>query len=576
MTHPALTLSTITPALVEEFTARGFWRWRGYADRLLAHARARPRATALVDTQRRLTFAEWARLSDDYAERLAALGIGHGDVVGVQLPNIVEFHVVRYALAALGAVTLPIGVVYRERELLHALGTTEAKAIVVPGASGGHDFATLALSLRCHLPQLRHILVADGDASGGGIPLASWRESVASAPSLGGYPRLEAADVDPNAVDLLLMSSGTTGRPKIIMATPNVWLHVGYATARILCTTEDDVVLSLPPLTGGAGYNNGLGSPAISGATTIFQPSFEARGALDLIDREGVTSVAAVPAQAIKMLEALEQGEAKVESDRLRVWLSVGAYLPAETAARLEQRLGCRVVNIYGAVEAAMIAANALDDPAESRHTSIGRIVDGTELRLVDDEGRDVPPGEAGDLLTRQPAMAAGYFGDEAATRAVFDADGWVRTGDCALVDADGLLRIQGRKKDVINRGGMKISAGEIEELLRGHPRVFDVAVVGMPDPVLGERACAYVVSRGGATLGFDEVIAFLRERQVATFKLPERLEVIADFPYSSGLKVQKSVLRQDIARKLAEEAGRPGTPPPSFSPLSHYTSHSE
>jgi non-ribosomal peptide synthetase component E (peptide arylation enzyme) len=562
MAHPALARTTISLALVEEFTAAGYWRWPGWVAQLLEHARTRPDAIGLVDSRQRLTFREWARRSDRLAARLAALGIGVGDIVGVQLPNVAEFHVVRYALAALGAVTLPIGVVYREQELLHALGTTQASALVVPGALDGHDHAASALQLRERLPHLKHVLVAGGEAPAGALSLDARLVAGDDDPAEAGdaYPRLDAARADPNAVDLLLMSSGTTGRPKIIMATPNVWLHVGAATARILRTTAEDIVLSLPPLTGGAGYNNGLGSPAVSGATVVLQPSFDAEAALELIRLERVTSVAAVPTQAVKMLEVLERRFASgLPGAEVRVWLSVGAYLPASTAQRLEALLGCRVINIFGAVEAAMIAANALDDPPESRHTSIGRIAEGVAVRLVDESGRDVPGGTVGDLLTRQPGMAAGYFADEASTRAVFEGDGWVRTGDCALVDSDGLLRIQGRKKDIINRGGMKISAEEIEDLLRAHPAIVDVAVVAMPDPVLGEKACAYIVSRGETPPAFDEVIAFLRARQVATFKLPERLEVVADFPYSSGFKVQKSVLRQDIARKLASE--NPGAP---------------
>lgn len=550
----------ITPALIAEFTAKGYWGARSYVSHLLAHARQRPDAIAVVDAHRRLRFAELAAAADRLAARFAALGLGPGDVVGVQLPNVAEFHAVRYALAAIGAVTLPIGVVYRERELLHALGLTGAKALVVPESFKGIEHAAVAVDLRTRLPALAHVLVANcGTAPVGAQPLDAWREERSSDPAT--YPHLDAARSDPNAVDLLLMSSGTTGLPKVVMTTPNAWLYTGEKVMQLIGTRPDDVVLSLPPITGGAGYNNGLGSPCISGAAVVLQDTFDAAGALEWIRRERVTSVAAVPAQAIKMLEVLERSaEPVLPSAAVRVWLSVGAYLPPTIARRLERRLGCRVVNVYGAVEAAVIAANGLDDPAESRHTSIGRIVDGTQVKIVDASGTDVPPGEVGDVLTRQPAMAAGYFADPEATRRVFGDDGWVRTGDSALLDADGVLRIQGRTKDVISRGALKISAEEVEDLLRTHASIVDAALVGMPDPVLGERSCAYVVVRDGAAPSLGDVVAFLQAEQLATFKLPERLEIVADLPYSAGLKVQKNVLREDIANKLAAEAAAPGS----------------
>jgi len=550
-------VAVISDALVAEFTAQGWWGTVSYVHHLLAHTRTRPDALAIVDARRRVRFADLAACADRVAAGLAGLGVGHGDVVGIQLPNVAEFHFVRYALSALGAVTLPIGVVYREKELLHALGTTRAVAVVVPGLFQGIDHAAMLHGLRGSLPHLRHVLVANAPAPPGTVSL----DTMLAQPIAddGRLSWLDPDRSDPNVPDLYLMSSGTTGLPKIIMATPNAWLCTGATTMRILGTKADDVVLALPPLSGGAGYNNGLGAPCMSGATVILQESFDAARAVELICREQVTAVAAVPAQAIRILEVIEQQHGGSLPDAaVRVWLSVGAYLPVQTARALESVLGCRVVNIYGAVEAATIAANRLDDPAESRHTTIGRLVDGTRVRLLDEQGCEVPPGEVGELFTRQPAMAAGYFGDAEATARVFGTDGWVRTGDCARFDTDGVLRIQGRLKDIISRGAMKISAEEVEDLLRTHPAVRDVAVVGMPDEVLGERTCAYVVLRQGHSLSLADAVAHLRALQLATFKLPERLEVVDEFPYSAGLKVQKSVLRDDIARKRATEPGLP------------------
>jgi non-ribosomal peptide synthetase component E (peptide arylation enzyme) len=540
----------ITHALIDEFTAAGWWGRTSYVSHLLGHARARPDATAIVDGDQRMSFAALADAANRLAKHLADLGVGRGDVVGLQLPNVAAFHVARYALSALGALTLPIGVVYRERELLHALGRTQAVAVVAPAVFNGTDHARMLLGLRKELPRLRYVLVTGAEAPAGTLSLDALMQQAVDAP--GTYSHLDPARSDPNRPDLLILSSGTTGLSKIIMATPNAWLHTGAVTARLLGLSAGDVVLALPPLTGGAGYNNGLGSPAVSGATVVLQAGFDAAEAVERMRREGVTSVAAVPAQAIKMLELMQaRGAAAIEGCAVRTWLSVGAYLPMHTAQQIEARLGCRVVNIYGAVEAATIAANRPGDDAASRHTTIGRLVDGTRLRLLDEAGREVAPGEVGEIVARLPSMAAGYLGDAEATAQVFGADGWVRVGDCASIDADGHLRIQGRAKDIISRGAMKISAEEIEDLLRGHPAVRDVAVVAMPDAVLGEKVCAYVVARDGPAPTLPDLVSFLRLQRLAAFKLPERLEIVPEFPYSAGLKVQKSVLREDIARKL-------------------------
>lgn len=548
-------MGKISSELIREFTAKGYWGTSGYVARLLAHARERPDAEAIVDSRRRVTFRSLARSADRLAKQFREMGLGAGDVVGVQLPNVAEFHFVRYALSAIGAVTMPIGVVYRKRELLHALGATHAVAVVIPDVLQGTDHVRMIEEIRTSLPDLKHVFVNAADAPAGTVSLPDLFERRGEEPD--SLSHLDPNRADPDEPDLFLMSSGTTGLSKIIMVTPNAWLYTGTVTAKILGACANDVVLALPPITGGAGYNNGFGSPCVSGAKIVLQESFEAAAAVQLIVQERVTSVAAVPAQAIKMLEVLEQQYGgRLPGATVRVWLSVGAYLPVRTAQKLEALLGCKVVNIYGAVEAATIAANRLDDPPESRHTSLGRLVDGTQVRLVNETGQEVAAGEVGELLTRLPSMAAGYYGDPQGTETVFGADGWVRTGDCALFDKDGTLRIKGRTKDIISRGAMKISAEEVEDLLRNHPAILDVAVVGMPDPVFGEKSCAYVVLRGGHSVTLDDAIAFLRTKNLATFKLPERLEVVPDLPYSAGLKVQKSVLREDVANKLAIEQG--------------------
>lgn len=402
-----------------------------------------------------------------------------------------------------------------------------------------------------NLPALKHIIMTGKKVPQGMISLGTLMEQEVEEEYP--YSYLDSSRSDPNEVDLLLLTSGTTGLPKIVMVTPNAWLHTAAVTAWAYRATTSDIIFPLPPVTGGAGYNNGIGVPIVSGAKVILQERFDPLGAFELIEREKVTLVAGIPTHAIKMMEA--PGFSKEHLKSLRVWLSVGAYLPETTAKLLEERFGCHVVNIFGCVEASLMTATDFDDLSEDRYNSVGKCVESAQVKLIDENGHEVLTGEIGELVTRHPGIAVGYFNDPEGTQKVFKPGGWVHTGDYARFTENQYLRIEGRKKDIISRGGMKISAEEIEDLIRTHPNVVDVAIVGMPDPVLGEKTCAYILLREGKSVSLKEIVTFLRQKNIAKYKLPERLEVVPDFPYSSGYKVQKNVLREDIKRKLEQES---------------------
>ena len=284
------------------------------------------------------------------------------------------------------------------------------------------------------------------------------------------------------------------------------------------------------------------------------QPSFDAEQAMQLIEKEHVTFAVAVPAQLEMMVNHPNLG--KYDLSSLKVVCYSGAVLSPDTARRIEGKLGCRTITVYGGVEFAFLSATCPDDTQEVRWNSVGKICPHHEAKIVDTEGREVPRGQDGELIVKTP-NTGGFHKDGEATLAAWsgEPDGWFRTGDLARVDKEGNYYIVGRIKDVYKRGGWTVAPAEVEKVLSAHPKVASVAIVGMPDQVLGEKGCAYVILKAGESLTFEEMIAFLKEKKVASYKLPERLEIVSEFPMSSGGKVLKRELIADITKKLKAES---------------------
>lgn len=514
------------------------------------NARERPHRTAIEDPGRSLTWAEAKRWIDRVALGLLELGIQRDEVLVVQLPNSVELHLLRVACEKAGIRCTPVTSNMRRREVEHILTRTGAAGVVVPGVYRGFDYITMIREIRPALAGLRFIFVTGEEAPEGTLSIAR----LAAEPVEEKYPPgyLEKRRYRAEEISLIGHSSGSTGVPKLVQYSPSTCAAAGKWFAKHLRLTPDDVVAALAPAARGPNLPVYFAAPW-AGAKIVMLAWSEPRKALTAIQDKKVTIACLVPAQATMMLE--EAQARRYDLSSVRAWVSAGAYFPPPLIAAVEERMGGIVLNYYGSMELGAVTSCGLDDPAEVRRTTAGRPTFGVELRIVDEEGRDVGRGAGGEILARCLCSSSGFYNDEEATRELWNEEGWAATGDIGLIDESGNLVIVGRKKDVIIRGGQNIYPAEIEALLIAHPKVQDVAVVAMPDPVMGERACACVVPVKGERLSFEEMISFLKEKKIASFKLPERLELFDQFPtVADGYKVDKKALRQDMAEKLSQE----------------------
>jgi non-ribosomal peptide synthetase component E (peptide arylation enzyme) len=315
--------------------------------------------------------------------------------------------------------------------------------------------------------------------------------------------------------------------------------------------TPEDTILGLAPITRGVGYL-AVGTALVSGAKLVLLEKFSAEEALKWMAQERVTVALGVPTEIIKILSCPDLS--KYNFRTLRCFTNGGASLPHSVAEELALKLNCKVMSGYGAVEGGLPTWTSLDDPPEKAYTTVGRTLRGMEVAVFDESGKEVPPGEMGEVVYRGANCSLGFYKNIEDYWKLFAPGGWFLSGDLGQIDRDGYLKIIGRKKEIIIRGGANISPQEIEEILQTHPKIEQVVVVKMPDKVMGEKACAYVIPKGNGTISFEEMISFLRERNLATYKFPERLEVVRAFPMTASEKVLKKELEKDIALKLSRE----------------------
>lgn len=533
---------------VRQYLAQGYWDESITIDCVYRHAQATPEREALVDSNWRLSFAETVKSMQRLALKFHQAGIQSGDRVGRQLPVCVGGQIVDLALSAIGAVYITVPVQWRNSEWTHLLKATEAAAMVIPGQWGDFDFVAMARSVQASHPSLKHIFVGDGEAPQGTIALeAAFREDLESQ-----YPPGYIHRLRPKAGMLrqIMSSSGTTGTPKLTQASyyPSMFIYRTLA-ARFHMDTKDVVLIISPGGPGGV-----VAMPAlISGTKIVYMERFDAESALELAAREKATILAGTATQFIKMAE-VDDIKRRFDLSSLRLVTNAAASLPPEIVQRIERQFGVRVMNIFGTTDAGVPACTSLDDPPELTVRTAGKAFPGVEFRILDDEGKGLPTGEMGEIVWRGPCMYNGYYRNPSLNRTKYK-DGWYFSGDMGALDRDGYLTIGVRKDYTINRGGQKISPAEIEELLYLHPAVKEVAVVPMPDRIMGQRACAYVVLRKGASLDFGELVQFLKSQGIAVYKLPERLELMDEFPVSGGIpRVMKSSLIADITNKLKQE----------------------
>src|SRR5882724_4483672 len=535
----------LTDDLIARYQKSGHWGAETFYSILAARAAAHPERVAIVDRGRRVTYAELRTRVDRVAAGLAALGIGSGDVVTIQLPNWAEFAYVFFALERLGAVANQIGPDFRSREVDYILRFSESRAFVCPASFKGFDYVKMIGELRPGLPDLEAVCVLGGPrpdgSTRGGVSLDALLEDAGAAPPRG-------AGQGANDVMRMAFTSGTTGNPKGVIHSHNTTLSTCRTLNADMRVSPDEVFLVYLPLGLNWGYLT-LVQAVMAGARAVLLDQFGARAALELIQHERVTYIPTAPASIIAMLN--EPDLTRFDLSSLRVVITGGASCPIETIREFRARMHGHLVELYGMLETGFHTYTRLGDDPEAVTGTVGTVSSGLGLRLIDDSGRDVAAGAEGEIAAQGPSVHLGYHKNPTANAELFTADGWFRTGDLGQFDAAGNVKIVGRLKEMINRGGQKFFPREIEEILYTHPKILHAAIVGVPDPRLGERNCLCVIPRAGQTLTLDEAVSYLRDG-VATYKLPETIEVFDELPFTSTGKIQRHVL----VRRVLERRG--------------------
>jgi len=531
--------------------ARGWWHERTINDELDACVAVCPDRIALSavrledGTTTRFTYREMAAMADRIAVGLTRLGVGRNDVVSMQLPNWWQFTLTYLACSRIGAVLNPLMHIFRERELSFMLNHSRSKVMIVPKVFRGVDFEQMMTGLSSSLPDLRQVVVVGGETDG--RPGANSFEALLSGPRWEREPDAQAIlsrhRPGPDDVTQLLYTSGTTGEPKGAMHTSNTLMSniVPYAAAMRL--NADDVVLMASPMAHQTGFMYGLMMPILLRARAVLQDVWQPEKALELMRSEGVTFTMASTVFLTDLAATVAETGGAVPT--LRTFLCAGAPIPGPLVERARKTIGAKIVSAWGMTEMGAVTLTGLDDDDERSFATDGRPLPGVEAKVVDHDDAPLPAGSIGRLLVRSCSAFGGYL--HRAHLNATDAEGWFDTGDLAHIDGQGYIRISGRSKDVIIRGGENIPVVEIEALLYRHPAIAAVAIVAYPDERLGERACAAVVLRPGEHIDLPAIVEFLKSHRVAVHYIPERLLVLDALPVTPSGKVQKFRLRDAL-----------------------------
>ncbi len=563
------------PEQIACYRRAGHWTETTTADVLERHASEQPDRLALADGRQRLTYGAYFQRSRRLARHFISLGLTGDDVIALQLPNWNEFAIVVNAAMLAGIPFCQVHSDFRAREIGFVLRYTGAAVFICPVAFRRFDYLAMVGQLRPALPGLRHVMAVGSDVPDGVFDLRAYLDracpaAVAPAPAQRDPAKPDPANADldqtrdvrdtvlrarrPHGDDLarVAFTSGTTGDPKAVLHLHNTTNSAVRFANRGHGITRDSVVLVFLP----AGMNWGLLNvlqALEAGCALVMLDMFDAVGAMRLIERERVTYFCCAPAHLVAMLNSPDLERFDLSS--LQTVVTGGASCPIEVIRAFRGRLRGDLLELYGMLETGFQSWTRPTDDVEAVCGTVGRPIDEVRSKVLDEHDRECPPGAVGEILSHGPSVTIGYYNNADANARSFTADGWFRTGDLGSFDADGLLRIVGRRKEMIIRGGANIYPREIEEVLYQHPDIMDAAVIGIPDARLGERTCACVVPRAGRSLGFDEVVGFLRPK-IATYKLPEVVEVLSEMPRTPTGKIQKEPLRAMILRKLQAGQG--------------------
>ncbi|MEC7491014.1 MAG: class I adenylate-forming enzyme family protein [Pseudomonadota bacterium] len=534
-----------TSEMIDAYVKLGYWTAETTLDLMERHAQRQPDKVAIVDPHHRLTWKEVGEVINRFAGVLHALDLDRDTPVIVQLPNSVEDCLMRFALKKLGLLGAYIPVVWGRRELEAVVDVLKPGALIVPEFFRNTDMLAIACDMKDLHPGLQLVVVGPGGRSGDYIRLPPALKTSRAFPDTVDF---QARAFGPFEVSKLVVTSGSTGTPKIVERPEQQSLLWGKGLTKLLNLTSEDIVGGFVPFSGGPGYFTWAGW-LVSGARLVLSDGFAPQNLLSLIEREQVTVVMTAPAVLARIVDFPMLPDYNVQA--VRAVRTGAANLPRAVAEKAEDLLGCLVLKAGGSMETGSFGQISTRDPQSIRlGPSIGKVMEGGEICVVDSEGQALPTGSPGELWVRGPATSSGYFSDREATARAWGTlgpEGWFRTGDIATIDGEGNVSLIGRIKEMINRGGTNIFPVELESLLTEHPKILEAAVVGIPDATLGEVPCLCVLTLEGIKLTLDEVIVFLSVRGLARHKYPTCLLVLEDFPRGQTMRVNR--------RKLAEQA---------------------
>ncbi len=546
--------SNVTPEQIEMYTRLGFWDEWTFCDYIKRWAKAFPDKEALIDAKTRLTWSQYKTMMDRMALNFLELGIKRDDLVVAQVANCVEAIICEFALARIGACIVPLAMQWREHELNYVLSLTESPAVIVAREYAGFNYVDQAKSLQSRNPGLKHIIVLGDDVPEGTVSFNEmWNNRLEET-----YPDTyldENCPIDANDVLTMCFTSGTEADPKGCPRTHNHW-KVFERSAFLHHLTEnvhDRVVMALPWINLFA-QSVGVLSMAMVGGRVILLDGFVPADMAKTIHKEKATLYAGVPAMHVALLNYPDLDQYDLSS--LRVVASGGAPCPTPVIRQMMEKFGCLVWNGFGSNEGHLNVTEVGLNP-ELVSTTIGLKQLYSDVKIVDENNNRVGPGVVGEYCQKAPFVIAGYYKRPDLNQSKWDDEGFYHSGDACYADESGFYHFSTRLKDIIIRGGMNISAEEVEFVLYRHPKILNVSVVGMPDDRLGERACAYVeLKEKGDVITLEDVKAFMEQEKVAKYKWPERVEVVETLPRTPTGKVLKYVLRDEIAKKTQTEAG--------------------
>lgn len=499
--------------------------------------------TAVIDGERKLSYADLEGLSQRLAAQLSRLGLGKGDVVGVQLPNSWPFVVAHLALARLGAIFLPLNLTYRQKELTFMFNLTEAKAAITIDTYKGFSHAKMMEELKAKVPTLKHVITVGENEDCGDVLFQDLLDPKHPAPDW------TEEDVNLDDVVTVMFTSGTESDPKAVLHTYRTFVPIHLLSAREYGLRNQDVVLALTP------FSHMFAFPLITsglyyGAKLVMLDSYQPEEVLRLLEGHGVTFLVAAPAHLLDLLALVKERE-KLNT-ALRLVLTGGTKIPAKMVEQFREKFNCNVLAQWGMTEVGAGTFTRPDDPPHYAVETVGRPNPVGEVEIVDDEGNKLPPGEEGELAYRGESLFVGYYKNPRATQESRTRDGYFLTGDLAWKDEQGYIHFTGRKKDIINRGGLKVHAQEVEEALLMHPNIRQVAVLSVPDERLGEKGLAFVSLRSEQPFTLEEMSRFLTGLGMAKYKHPEYLLVKDELPVTPSGKVKKGELRKEIKGNMA------------------------